>query len=162
MTGKAAGVVAMIKLEHEMDFILTVTSPALGTAGSPRGERIYWEMSDGVLTGPRISARMAMPGGDWLRVSQDNYWRPDVRLQLRTHDDVLILLQYEGLVQQTEKFKRASDSGLPTQFPDQYMRMLFQFDTGAERYAWLNQHLFLAEGRLGGPKQIEYSVYRVD
>jgi hypothetical protein len=152
----------MIKLEHEMDFVLNVSGPVSATAGSPLGERIYWEMTDGLLSGPRISARMAMPGGDWSRVGSDGFWRPDVRLQLRSHDDALILLQYFGLVQQTEKFKRASEIGLPTQFPDQYMRMLFRFDTGAEKYLWLNQHLFLAEGRLGGPKQIEYSVYRVD
>jgi hypothetical protein len=74
----------------------------------------------------------------------------------------LILLQYSGLVQQTEKFRKATEFGLPTQYPDQYMRMFFRFDTGAERYLWLNQHLFLAQGRLGGPKQIEYSVYRVE
>jgi Protein of unknown function (DUF3237) len=152
----------MIKLEHEMDFVLNVSGPVSATSGSPLGERIYWEMTDGLLTGPRINARVAMPGGDWLRVGDDGYWRPDVRLQLRSHDDVLILLQYSGLVEQTQKFRNASDNGLPTQFPDQYMRMLFRFDTGAEKYGWLNQSLFIAEGRLAGPKQFEYSVYRVD
>jgi Protein of unknown function (DUF3237) len=152
----------MIKLEHEMDFVLNVSGPFSSTVGSPLGERIYWEMSDGLLTGPRISARVVMPGGDWLRVGADGYWRPDVRLQLRSHDDILILLQYSGLVQQTQKFRNASDHGLPTQYPDQYMRMLFRFDTGGEKYAWLNQHLFIAEGRLAGPKQIEYTLYRVD
>jgi len=152
----------MIKLEHEMDFVLNVSGPVNATSGSPLGERIYWEMTDGLLSGPRINARVAMPGGDWLHVGSDGYWRSNVRVQLRTHDDSLILLEYAGLVQQTEKFRRASDHGLPTQYPDQYMRMVFRFDTGTEKYFWLNQHLFLAEGRLGGPKQIEYSVYRVD
>lgn len=152
----------MIKLEHEMDFVLNVIGPTGATSGSPLGERLYWEMTDGLLSGPRISARVASPGGDWLSVGVDGYWRPDARLQLRSHDDALILLRYTGLVQQTEKFKRASDNGLPTQYTDQYMRMLLRFDTGAEKYAWLNQHLFIAEGRLGGPKQIEYTIYRVD
>lgn len=156
------GVTRMVRLEHEMDFVLNVSGPVSATAGSPLGERIYWEMTDGLLTGPRINARIAMPGGDWLRVGSDGYWRPDVRVQLRSHDDALILLQYSGLVQQTEKFKRASEIGLPTQYPDQYMRMLFRFDTGADKYSWLNQYLFIAEGRLAGPKQIEYVVYRVD
>jgi hypothetical protein len=152
----------MVRLEHEMDFVLNISGPVSGTAGSPLGERVYWEMTDGLLSGPRINARIAMPGGDWLHVGEDGYWRPDVRIQLRSHDDALILLQYSGLVQQTDKFKRAVDSGLPTQYPDQYMRMVFRFDTGAGKYAWLNQHLFIAAGRLAGPKQIEYSVYRID
>jgi Protein of unknown function (DUF3237) len=34
-------------------------------------------------------------------------------------------------------------------------------DAGALKYAWLNQHLFVAEGRLTGKDQIEYRVYRV-
>jgi Protein of unknown function (DUF3237) len=44
---------------------------------------------------------------------------------------------------------------------DQYMRMAMRFDTGAQKYVWLNQSLFIAEGRLAGPKEIEYRIYRV-
>jgi hypothetical protein len=36
-----------------------------------------------------------------------------------------------------------------------------RFDAGAPQYAWLNQHLFVAEGRLIGKDQIEYRIYRV-
>jgi hypothetical protein len=39
--------------------------------------------------------------------------------------------------------------------------MFMTFDTGSERYAWLNQHLFIARGRLVGPGEIEYEIYRV-
>ena len=42
------------------------------------------------------------------------------------------------------------------------MRMIPVFEVGAEQYAWLNQNLFIAEGRLAGPKEIEYAIYRVD
>jgi hypothetical protein len=41
------------------------------------------------------------------------------------------------------------------------MRMAMFFDTGAVKYAWLNRHLFIAEGRLSGPKEVEYRIYRV-
>ena len=41
------------------------------------------------------------------------------------------------------------------------MRMAMRFDTGVGKYAWLNESLFLAEGRLAGPNQIEYRIYRV-
>src|SRR5688500_6115875 len=70
----SAGHTGMVKLEHEMDFVLNVSGPVSATVGSPLGERIYWEMTDGLLTGPRINARIAMPGGDWLRVGGDGYW----------------------------------------------------------------------------------------
>ena len=41
------------------------------------------------------------------------------------------------------------------------MRMAMRFDTGAKKYGWLNQSLFLSEGRLAGPKEIECRIYRV-
>ena len=41
------------------------------------------------------------------------------------------------------------------------MRMAMTFDCGAQRYDWLNQHLFLAKGPLAGPNAIEYEVYRL-
>ena len=40
------------------------------------------------------------------------------------------------------------------------MRMVMRFDTGAEKYRWLNESLF-AEGRLAGNKEIEYLIYHV-
>jgi Protein of unknown function (DUF3237) len=39
--------------------------------------------------------------------------------------------------------------------------MAMRFDTGAEKYRWLNESLFVAEGRLAAPKQIEYRIHRV-
>ena len=41
------------------------------------------------------------------------------------------------------------------------MRMAMRFDTGAERYRWLNTSLFVAGGRLLGTGHIEYEVWRV-
>jgi hypothetical protein len=52
----------MIGLRHEMSYRLRVRGPMTPTRGSPRGERQYWEMSEGTLTGDRINARIAMPG----------------------------------------------------------------------------------------------------
>ena len=54
-------------------------------------------MSEGTLEGPRIKARIAMPGGDWYRPGADGFGRPDVRVQFITDDDAVILLHYNGL-----------------------------------------------------------------
>jgi hypothetical protein len=78
-----------------------------------------------------------------------------------TDDGAVILLHYTGLVERTDAFNSAAGSGGETAWEDQYMRMCMTFDTGAERYAWLNQSLFIAEGRLAGPAEIEYAIYRV-
>jgi Protein of unknown function (DUF3237) len=148
-------------LEYEMTYRLKVRGPLAATDGSPRGRREYWEMSEGTLRGPRIDAAIAMPGGDWFAVSDDRFGRPDVRVQLMTADRCLVLLHYTGLVERTAAFAHAAEAGTETKWADQYMRMAMSFDTGAEKYAWLNESLFIAEGRLAGRMEIEYAIYRV-
>jgi Protein of unknown function (DUF3237) len=151
----------MLTLEKEMTYRFKTKGPLVPTAGSPRAPRQYWEMTEGTLKGERISAKIAMPGGDWYSVGSDGFGRPDVRVQLITDDGAVILLHYTGLVEQTDAFKAAAEAGGETGWEDQYMRMVMSFDTGAEKYAWLNKSLFIAEGRLAGPAAIEYVIYRI-
>jgi hypothetical protein len=152
----------MIALTHEMIYRLTNKGPLGTTDGSPRGARQYWEMSHATLSGPRINATLGMAGGDWMIYGPDGFGRPDVRMQFVTDDGALILLQYTGLVERTAAFTAAAEAGRETAWTDQYMRMTMTFDTGIQKYDWLNRHLFVARGRLAGPNAIEYDVYRVD
>ena len=151
----------MAGLEEEMIYRIRVRGPLKSTGGSPLGERAYWEMTDGELEGTRIKARLALPGDDCYRVGADGFGRPDVRVAFTTDDGETVLLRYSGLVQMTAAFRRGAESGGATRFEDQYMRMAMFFDTGAARYAWLNHSLFVAEGRLSGPKEVEYRIYRL-
>jgi hypothetical protein len=65
------------------------------------------------------------------------------------------------LVEQTEAFVTAAAEDRETGWDDQYMRMVLDFETGDERYRWLTQSLFVAEGRILGTGRVEYAVYRV-
>ena len=151
----------MIGLQHEMTYRLRVRGPMTPTRGSPRGERQTgkWRKERSPATGSTRAS--PCPVGDWYSPGADGFGRPDVRVQLVTDDDAVILLHYTGLVEVTEAFAKAAEAGKPTRFEDQYMRMAMTFDTGAEQYAWLNQRLYLAEGRLAGKDEIEYGVYCV-
>jgi hypothetical protein len=151
----------VIELRYEMTYRFRIRGPLPATDGSPRGARQYWEMTEGTLRGDRIQATIAMPGGDWHVVGSDQFGRPDVRVQFLTEDGAVVLLHYTGLVERAPVFNEAADAGGGTGWDDQYMRMFMTFDTGAERYAWLNRHLFVARGRLAGPAKIEYEIYRV-
>jgi hypothetical protein len=151
----------MPQLEFEMMYHLTVRGPLPPTEGAPRGARVYWEMADATLEGERINARSAMRGIDWFEPGPDGFGRPDVRLQFITADNAIVLLRYSGLVEMNAAFTQAAETGRSTRFEDHYMRMAMVFETGHARYSWLNQHLFVAEGRLAGEKQLEYRIYRV-
>lgn len=152
----------MAALAYEMTYKVRTTDPSEPTLGSPHGTRQFWRVSEATLEGPRISADLAAPGSDWMWMSPDGFWRPDVRLQLKTADDAFVLMHYTGLVEQTQAFKAAAEANQETEFDEQYMRLSIDFDTGDERYAWLTESLFVAEGRLLGTGRIEYAVYRVD
>ena len=145
----------MPTLDFEMTYRFRTRGPLNSTAGAPTGEREYWEMTEGTLEGPRVRAKIAMPGGDWNLVGSDGYGRPDVRVQLVTDDEAVVLLHYRGLVQVTDAFRQAAESGAETRFEDQYMRMGFFFEVGAPKYSWLNQSLYVAEGRIAGQNEID-------
>jgi hypothetical protein len=151
----------VIGLEEVLTYRVTGTGPLDTTEGSPWGARQYWEMSEATLSGERVAATLAMPGGDWMAVSDDGFWRPDVRVQFRTDDGAVILMRYTGLVEQSDVFKSAATEDRETSWDDQYMRLAVTFETGDERYRWLNESLFVARGRLLGTGRIEYTVYRV-
>ena len=96
-----------------------------------------------------------------MRVSDDGFWRPDVRLALRTDDGAALTLRYTGLVEQTPAFMTAATEDRETSWEQQYMRMVLQFETGDDRYAWLTQSIFVAQGRILGTGRVEYAVFRV-
>jgi Protein of unknown function (DUF3237) len=149
-------------LVFEMTYLVKVSNPLAPTSGSPHGAKQYWQVSDASLAGPRIRAGLAATGIDWMSVGADGFWRPDVRVQFMSDDGAIIFMHYTGLVEQTDRFKKAAEEDQSTAWDDQYMRLMLHFETGAERYRWLNQSLFVAKGRLQGTGRIEYAVYRLD
>jgi hypothetical protein len=151
----------MMSLEPELTYLVRTSKPLEPTRGSAVGAVQYWEVSEATLSGPRIHATLSATGSDWMEMSDDGFWRPNVRAQFVTGDGAVILMRYTGLVQQTDAFKRAAEENRPTSWDDQYMRLAITFATNDERYRWLERSLFVAAGRLLGTGQIEYAVHRV-
>ncbi len=83
---------------------------------------------DGRVSRQPVRHRLGLDG-----VSDDGYWRPDVRAQFLTEDDAVVLMAYTGLVEQAERFARAAEANEPTEWGDQYMRLSIRFETAATR-----------------------------
>lgn len=150
-------------LDREMTYTETIDGPWGPTTGSPLGARLCWQVTSAELTGPRIQARLAVPGADWIRLGEDGIRRQDQRLTFVSDDDAIIMLRYDNaLIRETPALLAALRTGAQTTFTDQYMRMVAQFDTGHPRYAWLMSSLFIGEGRIAGDRRIEYAIYRLD
>ena len=130
--------------------------------GGPFGQRMIATVSTGSFTGDRLAGTVVGASGDWLLVGDDGYGRTDVRLTLRTDDNAIIYAQYFGLIEMTAAVMDIVGGGeTPTEFGDQYLISSPRLETGDERYAWVNQTVFIAEGRLLPGPAVEYRVYRL-
>ena len=88
-----------------------------------------------------------MAGGDWVVMRPDGSLKLDVRVVLRTDDGADILMTYSGIGQ-------PGGDGTTT------IRTAPMFETGDDRYAWLNNVQAVAHGSTG-QGTVTYDVYRM-
>ena len=127
----------------------------------PFGTRIFFAATEGEVTGERLSGRLLGGGGDWLLAGPDGWGRLDVRAQIETHDGAFIYIAYYGVAEMSEPVMRALSEGGETGWDDQYFRAAPRLETGDPRYAWVNQSLFVAQGRVYPGGGVQYRVHRV-
>ena len=148
-----------MNFEFEFTLVAALKAPVEIGAG-PFGVRTFYEVSSATVEGKRIKGKGLTGGGDWILIGSDGFGRLDVRAQLLTEDGVSIYAYYPGLLELNQKVGEALATGGSTDYADQYFRTTPRFECGDPRYAWLNQSLFVAEGRFG-PSMVEYKVYRI-
>jgi hypothetical protein len=149
-----------MELVHEFDYHATLKPPV--EIGGPTGTRMFFEVTgEGRLEGERIKARVLTGGGDWLLMGSDGRGRLDVRAQIETDDGAVVYVEYHGILELNDAVQHAMATASGTDFGDQYFRTTPRFHTGDERYAWLNESVFVAEGRVYPGLGVEYRVYRV-
>ncbi len=132
----------------------------------PFGQRIIGNVIGGQFTGDRLKGTIVGAGADWPIVGSDGFDRVDSRVTFKTIDGALIYAQSFGLIEITPEITAILGGGnTPTNFGDQYFFINPRLETGDKRYSWVNQTLFIAEGRvLPEPRvkfRVEYRVYRV-
>lgn len=128
----------------------------------PFGQRLITNVTGGQFAGDRLKGTVVRPGADWLLVGPDGFGRLDSRVTFKTVDGALIYVQYFGLVEMTPEIMAILGGGdTPTNFGEQYFFVDPRMETGDERYSWVNQTVFIGQGRvLPGPR-VEYRVYRL-
>lgn len=129
---------------------ITLAAPFLLPA-TPSGTRVIVETTSFDIEGERIRAHMkGQAGADWLTVDANMIGTLDVRALLETHDGALIFTWYRG---------RIDLSAGPGQSPA-YAAPLY--DTGDERYAWINKIQAVAKGQTSADgTRLEYEIYEL-
>lgn len=148
----------------ELEYVGTYDAklkPPLETGG-PFGTRMIFEAIGGefrAVSGER--GELLTGGADWLLVGPDGYGRLDVRAQVRMEDGAIIFVQYLGVIEMNEAVGNAMENGTATNFDDHYFRTTPRFETSDPKYAWLQQGVFIGQGRIIEGLGVEYNVYRV-
>ncbi|HEY5854575.1 MAG TPA: DUF3237 domain-containing protein [Aldersonia sp.] len=152
--------------------IATVTvnlKPPVMVGPGPYGVRVFVEVSDGVLESEldgatelrSISGKVLPGGGDWALLGADGWCRLDVRTLFETSDGATIYARFPGLIEMTEQVQSAFALGRATEFDDQYFRVTPHLETGDANYSWVNQTVFVGEGRFIDGFGLHYRMYRV-
>jgi hypothetical protein len=69
-------------------------------------------------------------------------------------------MSYFGVLHMNDKVQQALSSGGATEYGDTYFYTQPRFETGDERYAWLNGIVAIGEGKIG-QQRVDYRVYQV-
>ena len=147
-----------MQMVHDFTFRATLKPPLeIGTV--PTGTRVYYEVAEGEVEGERLNGRL-LGGGEWALIGPDGFLRVDVRLQGMTDDGAAFYAQYVGLLEMNDKVLAAIGAGGGTEYDDQVFYTNPRFETGDERYSWLNTTFFVGEGRMRPNLGVEYRVWR--
>jgi hypothetical protein len=119
--------------------------------GTPAGTRMIAEVRDATYEGERLRGRMkGAAAADWATLSAESVITADVRLLLETDDGALIYCWYHGRLDLSGGIGAAPIYSAPL------------FETGDERYTWLNTVQAVAKGHLSpDATELNYEICEV-
>jgi hypothetical protein len=147
-----------IAFEHICDLSVQVAKPLeIGDTGL--GERRIIDITGGPVTGPKFNGRIR-PGADFQIIRPNGLTVLHARYVIETDDGALVYVENDGIrfgpKEALDKLKR----GEPVDPALIYFRSIPRFETGAEKYRWLMQSIFVCSG-VRTPSTVELSVYRL-
>ena len=135
----------MLGLEPLLKARITLGAPQeLGEA--PLGRRRIIPITGGEFSGARLSGRVLAGGADWQIVRRDGVAELEARYTLQTADGALIYVANRGLRHGPRQVLERLAAGEDVPPAEYYMRTTPRFETGDERYAWLNRVVCVASG----------------
>ena len=148
-----------IKTRHLFHIALQPGAPQI-VGRTPRGDRRIVPVPEGTFEGERLRGAVLGGGSDWILVRADQVWELNVRLTLRTDDGELIGMSYRGLRHGPADILEKVNRGEPVDPSAYYFRAAIFFETGSERYAWMNKLIAIGSGyrEPAGPR---YHVFEV-
>ena len=120
------------------EYLMTLYAPL--AAGQAIDSSLYVNnvRPGGWVKGPRIKGTLLAPAGDWARVLPSGVSRLDVRATIKTDDDALIYISYNGIYKDTEEVEARAAKGEVLTSKDLYFITAPTMQTSSKKYDWLN------------------------
>ena len=148
----------MLRLEPFARAEITL-GPAQELGEAPLGRRRIIPISGGRFSG-RISGRVLSGGADWQIVRRDGVAQLEARYTVQTDDGALIDVRNTGLRHGPADVLSKLARGEAVDPSLYYMRTTPRFETGDERYAWINRVVCVATGARRAAS-VELEIYEV-
>ena len=146
-----------MELKHIFTYNAELEDP-LHIGESHKGVRDILRIKGGKVWGSKLNGQLQPMGGEFQLTDAKGNFHMDVRLVIETDDGVPIYMQYTGTFKPTEELmQKVLDNGC-TEFGDNYFVSRPTIETGHEKYNWLNDFVYVAEGRVAAPNVVEYRV----
>jgi hypothetical protein len=130
-----------------MTMTLTVDFAGMISIGkTPSGLRRIAPVTGGMFTGERLKGTVLPGGADWVVNRPDGVMILDVRLTLKTSDDALIYLSYQGRFIASPDAMKRFGRGQALAAHEYSLAITPKFECGDERYAWLNNVVAVGTG----------------
>ena len=125
--------------------------PPIEVGTGPAGTRLVFEVESLKLEGDRLSGEMVGSAtADWLVIGPEGTGTLDIRTTFQTDDGAVIFGQYHGRV----------DASRGMDLP-KTIYVAPRFETGDERYAWLNRIQAVGKGIVREDLSIDYEWYEL-
>lgn len=150
-------------LEHVTTFQLVPTE-AIDLGRAPTGRRRVGFVKSGSFDGPRLKGTV-VGGDDHYLIRADKVFDLDVRMVLKTEDDAHLTITWRALISGPLEVLRQLGQDPPPAADTYYLRSAAFLESGDDRYAWVNQAVFVGSGQIGpvatGENGVVYQLYRV-
>ena len=151
----------MPELRSELLYRMTLEVAAPFDIGQgPRGQRMVIPFKGGSFAGPKLRGEVLVTGGDWLLHRPDGAFELDVRRTLRTDDGHHIYAAYRGILTGSADSLTRMNNSEAVPAADLYFRTTPVFETGSEKYAWLNRIVSVGIGAIT-PTGADLEVFQI-
>ena len=142
-----------LKLDVDMRQVIPI-------GATPSGHRSIAPVQGGTFEGARLKAEVLPGGVDWVITRPNGSMAIDVRLVLLTHDKAHIALSYQGILSTTPEAAQKMRSMKQAATHEISLKTVVKFETGDQRYTWLNDLLAVSIGA-PSPSGAIYEIFEI-